>query len=181
MLTHTYRINHDRNICWEALQQFGHYSNKWRACKHSSLYCVNTDVIDYRMKLCLNRFCRHFPHTLHSQRILCRDRSKNAHAVNPTREHGFEICLDTGTAAAIRPSNRQNAFHIHTLIHKLSGKVIVAMTAQRNPCTCHGRVTSHTDHANRARRRRRTLLSRECAHKCVVFSPTQNPLKGIHL
>jgi hypothetical protein len=84
-----------------------------RGEKHSRLCAVDADVREDRVELSDDELRRHLVDGRDACRVLCGERDDGAHAVTACCRECLQVGLDAGTAAGIRPGDRQTARNAH--------------------------------------------------------------------
>ena len=75
--------------------------------QHANLEGVNANVIHDRLNLCFQEFSWNAVNTLHTLSVLRSQSRDGSHAVAAQGSKGFQVGLDTRSAAAVRTCNGQ--------------------------------------------------------------------------
>src|SRR5579884_2574683 len=77
------------------------------AREHTRLGSVCTNILDHRVNLLCDQRRLDLLNAKHAPRVLRGDRGNHAGTIDPKRCERLQISLDTGTAARVRPRDRQ--------------------------------------------------------------------------
>ena len=89
--------------------RIGHHTHHLGRGQHADLDGINTDVTHHCIDLTAHRIQWNAVNSRHAQSVLHRDGRDGSHAITAQRRTGLEVGLNTGTTAAIRAGNGENA------------------------------------------------------------------------